>query len=63
MGALISFAVSLGVFIAFFWCLDALRTLKDGQLEILKRLERLESSQRDRTAAEIPEDEHALPVR
>ena len=58
IGMWIGIAVWVGVIIAFFWTLDALRTLKDGQLEILKRLERLESLQSQRISAGIPDDQY-----
>ncbi len=62
IGMVVGIFVWLGVVIAFFWALDALRTLKDGQLEILKRLERLESSLGERNAAESRDDEYVLPT-
>ena len=55
IGTVLVIALYLGLIIAFFWSLDALRTLKDGQVEILKRLDGLESLNRSGAAAVIPD--------
>ena len=55
MGAILSFLFSIGAIVAFFWSLDALRTLKDGQAEIVKRLKNLEA------AAGVAEHERFTP--
>jgi hypothetical protein len=61
LGAVLGLAVWLGGIIAFFWSLDALRTLKDGQKEILQRLHRLESQ--NRTADSLGEAEDVSTLR
>lgn len=38
------FFIVVGVVIAFFWSLVTLRDLKEGQVEILQRLKRIEDA-------------------